>query len=219
MLSPFNEFVFAEAINPSTGRKKWVRTSATAVVGLTLAACSVPAFAGLAAAESSASATKPGYNRDIRPVLSENCFACHGPDKNQRKGKLRLDVREAALEKDAIVPGKPNESEIVKRIYTTNADDAMPPPESHKTLTPHQKELLERWIAEGAEYEPHWAYIKPTRPALPETKNIQWVRNPIDAFILHPLEEKGLQPSPDADPRTLLRRYGVALCCVASVST
>ena len=211
MLSSFNEFVVAKAIHPSTGRRKWVRTSATAVVGLTLAACPVPAFAGLAAAESSASAAKPGYNRDIRPVLSENCFACHGPDKNQRKGKLRLDVREAALEKDAIVPGKPNESELVKRLYTTNADDAMPPPESHKTLTPHQKELLERWIAEGADYEPHWAYIKPLRPALPETKNRPWVRNPIDAFILHTLEEKGLPPSPEADQRTLLRRLSLDL--------
>src|SRR5947207_2291284 len=211
MLSSFNEFVVAKAIHPSTGRRKWVRTSATAVVGLTLAACSVPAVAGLAAAESSASTAKPGYNRDIRPILSENCFACHGPDKNQRKGKLRLDVREAALEKDAIVPGKPNESELVKRLYTTNADDAMPPPESHKTLTPHQKELLERWIAEGAEYEPHWAYIKPLRPALPDTKNRPWVRNPIDAFILHTLEEKGLPPSPEADQRTLLRRLSLDL--------
>src|SRR5437879_2877268 len=211
MLSSFNEFVVAKALHPSTGRRKWVRTSATAVVGLTLAACSVPAFAGLAAAESSASAAKPGYNRDIRPILSENCFACHGPDKNQRKGKLRLDVRESALEKEAIVPGRPNESELVKRIYTTNADDLMPPPESHKTLTPQQKDLLRRWIDEGAEYQPHWAYLTPRRPEVPEAKNRQWIRNPIDAFILRALEEKGLQPSPEADKRTLLRRLSLDL--------
>src|SRR5438874_13097138 len=94
------------------------------------------------------------FNRDIRPILSENCFACHGPDKNQRKAKLRLDVREAALEKDAIVPGKPDKSELVKRIYTADPDDVMPPPESHKTLTSEQKNLLKRRIAEGQNYEP-----------------------------------------------------------------
>src|SRR5882724_11304930 len=124
------------------------------------------------------------FNRDVRPILSENCFACHGPDKNQRKGKLRVDLREAALEKHALVPGNPNESELIKRIHTTNPDDVMPPPESHKKLTSQQKELLKRWIAEGAEYEPHWAYIRPIRPAAPVTKNREWVRNPIDAFIL-----------------------------------
>src|SRR5438034_1062866 len=156
-------------------------------------------------ASSSASAQKLSYNRDVRPILSENCFACHGPDKNQRKGKLRLDVREAALDKRAIVPGKPDESELVKRLHTTNPDDIMPPPESHKTLTPGQKELLERWIAEGAEYEPHWAYIKPIRPEVPGTKNSERVRNPIDAFILHGLETKGIQPASEAVRRTLLR--------------
>src|SRR5947207_2280940 len=211
MLSSFNEFVVAKAIHPSTGRRKWVRTSATAVVGLTLAACSVPAVAGLAAAESSASTAKPGYNRDIRPILSENCFACHGPDKNQRKGKLRLDVREAAIEKKALVPGKPQESELVKRLYTTNADDLMPPPESHKKLTAQQKNLLERWIEQGAEYEPHWAYIPPKRPEVPQPRNRQGVRNPIDAFILQTLEAKGLEPSPEADRRTLLRRLSLDL--------
>ena len=169
MLSPFNESVFAAAIHPLARPRKWLRTSATAVFGLSLTACSLPALAGSPAAGSSAA--KAGYNRDIRPILSEYCFACHGPDKNQRKAKLRLDVREAALEKDAIVPGQPDKSELVNRIYTADPDDVMPPPESHKTLTPEQKKLLKRWIAEGADYEPHWAYIKPKRPAVPETKN------------------------------------------------
>src|SRR2546425_1082641 len=151
------------------------------------------------------------YNHDIRPILSDDCFFCHGPDKNKRKAKLRLDVREVAVEKEAILPGKPDESQLVKRIYTTDADDVMPPPETHKILTPEQKKLLTQWIAEGAEYEPHWAYVKPARPVVPDIKNPQRVRNPIDAFILHTLETRGIQPSPEADKRTVLRRLSLDL--------
>src|SRR5436190_8172677 len=98
-----------------------------------------------------------GFNRDIRPILSENCYACHGPDKNQRKAKLRLDVREVALEKEAIVPGKPTESKLVEHIFSKDPEEIMPPPKTQKTLTGVQKDLLKRWIAEGASYEPHWA--------------------------------------------------------------
>src|SRR5438132_6713885 len=94
------------------------------------------------------------FNRDVRPILSENCYACHGPDKNQRKAKLRLDVREVALEHEAIIPGKPAESKLVQHIFSTDPEEIMPPPKTQKTLTPAQKELLKRWIAEGAEYEP-----------------------------------------------------------------
>ena len=165
----------------------------------------------MAAQTSDANKGGLGYNHDIRPILSDNCFSCHGPDKNKRKAKLRLDVREVAVEKEAIIPGKPDESELVKRISTTDSDDVMPPPETHKTLTSEQKEMLKRWIAEGAEYEPHWAYVKPTRPAVPDTKNPKWVRNPIDAFILHTLETRSIQPSPEADKRTLLRRLSLDL--------
>ncbi len=146
------------------------------------------------------------YNRDIRPILSENCFRCHGPDKNMRKAKLRLDQREVALEKEAFVPGNADKSELVRRIFTSNPDDLMPPPDSNKKLTADQKELLRRWINEGAIYQPHWAYILPTRPAIPEVKNKSWVANSIDAFVLSELEKKGIQPSPPADNRTLLRR-------------
>src|SRR5436309_952923 len=160
----------------------------------------VSALAFLASATSS-TASEPsaakkgglGYNHDIRPILSDNCFSCHGPDKNKRKAKLRLDVREVAVEKEAIIPGKPDESELVKRIYTTDADDVMPPPETHKTLTPEQKEMLKRWIAQGAEYEPHWAYVKPVRPAIPVQK-IR-VRTPIDASFLPTLESRRIQAS------------------------
>src|SRR5438046_506070 len=93
------------------------------------------------------------FNRDIRPILSESCYACHGPDKNQRKAKLRLDVREVAIEREAIVPGKPDESKVVEHIFSTDPDEIMPPPKSRKKLTAAQKELLKKWIAAGAEYE------------------------------------------------------------------
>jgi len=101
------------------------------------------------------------FNRDVRPILAENCFACHGPDKNQRKAKLRLDVREAAVDREAIVPGKPEQSKLVEHILSSDPDEVMPPPKTRKTLTTQQKELLKQWIAAGAEYESHWAYIKP----------------------------------------------------------
>src|SRR5947208_7484006 len=107
------------------------------------------------------------FNRDVRPILSENCYACHGPDKNQGKAKLRLDVREVALEHEAIVPGKPAESKLGQRIFSTDPEEIMPPPKTQKTLTTAQKDLLKRWIAVGAEYQPHWAYIKPVRAEVP----------------------------------------------------
>jgi hypothetical protein len=151
------------------------------------------------------------FNRDIRPILSENCFTCHGHDKNQRKADLRLDVREIAVKQEAVVPGKPAESKLVLRIFAEDADDVMPPPKTHKVLTAPQKELLKRWIAEGAEYEPHWAYIHPVRTVPPQPRDRTWARNPIDAFILAGLDAKDLQPSPEADPRTLLRRVSLDL--------
>jgi hypothetical protein len=156
------------------------------------------------------------YNRDIRPILSENCFPCQGPDKNKRKGKLRLDIREEALKPAksdaiAIVPGKPEESELVKRLFTSDPDELMPPAESHKTLTAAQKETLKRWIAEGAQYQAHWAYLTPTRPAVARVKNPKWARNEIDAFIPAELEKRNIAPSPEADRRTLLRRLSLDL--------
>src|SRR5256714_4062146 len=106
----------------------------------------VPIWSGLAATN------EIQFNRDIRPILSESCFSCHGPDKNQRKAKLRLDVREVAIAREAIVPGKPEESKIVEHIFATDPDELMPPPKSRRKLTPAQKELLKKWIAAGAEY-------------------------------------------------------------------
>jgi hypothetical protein len=152
------------------------------------------------------------YNRDVRPILSDNCFRCHGADKAARKAKLRLDVRDVAIEKEAFVPGKPDESELIKRIYTTNEDDVMPPPDSHKTLTAEQKDLLKRWIAEGAKYEPHWSFITPQRPEIPKVRSPKSkIQSPIDAFILAELEKRKIKPSPEADRRTLLRRLSLDL--------
>lgn len=146
------------------------------------------------------------YNRDIRPILSDNCFACHGPDANTRAADLRLDQREDALKNLAIVPNHPDQSEILKRVVSTDPDTVMPPPESHKSLTEAQIDLLRQWIAEGAEYQGHWAFSAPTKPELPQVRNKDWIRNPIDRFVLGELEKRGLQPSPEAELRTLIRR-------------
>ncbi|MBC7853157.1 MAG: DUF1553 domain-containing protein [Pirellulaceae bacterium] len=163
----------------------------------------------VASVATAAAADKLEYNRDIRPIFAENCFACHGPDSAARKGDLRLDRREMAMQMTAIVPGKPDESALVARIHSDNPDERMPPPESKKELTAAQKETLRRWIAEGAEYQPHWSFIAPKRPALPAVKNAAWVKNPIDAFVLARLEAMGLSPAPEADKRTLARRLSL----------
>jgi len=151
------------------------------------------------------------YNRDIRPILNENCFACHGADSAARKAELRLDRRDDAVKAEAIVPGDTDKSELTQRIFSTDADEVMPPPASKKTLTPAQKELLNRWVAAGAEYQPHWSFLPPKRTAPPAVKNEAWVRNPIDRFVLAKLEEKGLTPAPEADRHTLARRLSLDL--------
>lgn len=149
------------------------------------------------------------YNRDIRPILAENCFACHGPDSAARKGELRLDKREAAVEKKAVVPGKVSESELIKRILSLDADEVMPPVATKKKLTVAQKDVLTRWVEQGAEYQQHWSFLAPTRPTLPAIKNEAWVKNPIDRFVLAKLEAAGLSPAPEADRRTLARRLSL----------
>jgi hypothetical protein len=138
------------------------------------------------------------FNRDIRPILSDSCFACHGPDSAARQADLRLDRREAAVEKLAITPGDPDASEMIRRILSEDEADQMPPPESKKSLTPAQKELLVRWVREGAEYQLHWSLIRPERSALPLVGNGWWLRNPIDNFIASKLEAAGLSPAPAA---------------------
>ena len=163
-----------------------------------------------APAPASAQPQKLGFNESIQPILSENCYQCHGPDAASRKGELRLDRAEFAFLPRkggaAIVQGQPQESLLVRRIESTKASEVMPPPESHKSLKPEQVTLLKRWIAEGAEYQEHWAFIKPERSAPPEPRQKDWAKNAIDRFVLARLEHEGLTPSPEADRYALIRR-------------
>ena len=160
--------------------------------------------------------SKLQYNEHIRPILSENCFSCHGADSASRKAGLRLDRFEdaTAVRKDskpAFVPGKPDDSEAIRRIFTSDVDDLMPPEKSHKVLKPTEKEMLKRWVAEGAIYQPHWSLIAPKKANLPKVKNQKWVRNPIDSFVLARLEKEGLKPAPEAERRALIRRVSLDL--------
>lgn len=155
------------------------------------------------------------FNRDIRPILSDNCFQCHGPDKDKRKAKLRLDTKEGLFGeiegRHPIVPGQLDQSEVYRRITTTDPDELMPQPKSGKVLSPQQIALIKRWIEQGAKWEGHWAYIPPTRPPVPLVRKRSWPQNPIDHFVLARLEAEGLHPSPEADPRTLIRRLSFDL--------
>ncbi len=156
------------------------------------------------------------FSRQVRPILSENCFACHGPDEHQRKAKLRLDTKDGAFGKlrhggFALVPGKPAESRLLARIMAHDPSDVMPPPKTGKKLTPEQIALLTRWVEQGAKWSTHWAFMPPVRPALPKVHDTAWSRNPIDYFILARLEAEGLHPSPEADKETLLRRVTLDL--------
>src|ERR1051326_7232741 len=149
------------------------------------------------------------FNRDIRPIFSENCYACHGPDQNKRKAGLRLDQKEGALKEldsgnFAIVPGDLVQSKLIYRVTTSDTDDRMPPLKTGKHLTPLQIDLLRRWVAEGAVWKGHWAYLRPERPSVPTVKGARWLRNEIDAFILARLEKEGLSPSREADKTTLI---------------
>jgi hypothetical protein len=151
------------------------------------------------------------YNRDIRPILADNCFTCHGPDSASRKAHLRLDQRDVAIKMEAIIPGNPAKSALVERICASDPKEIMPPAKTLKKLSAAQKDLLKRWIAEGAEYQAHWSFIPPKRATVPLVKNSKWVRNPVDAFILAELEAVGLTPAPEADRRTLARRVSLDL--------
>jgi hypothetical protein len=170
----------------------------------------------MAAAAAAASATTAGpvqFNRDIRPILSDHCFSCHGPDVQKMKGGLRLDVREAALRpaksgKKAILPRDAAGSELVHRLLTDDADELMPPPEAHKPLKPEQKALLQRWIAEGAEYQGHWAYQPIVRPSVPPGPEGE---GGIDRWVRSHLDSAGQKPAPEADRRTLARRLSLDL--------
>ena len=166
---------------------------------------------GSLGASSSRADNAVDFNRDIRPILAEKCFYCHGQDVNKRKADLRLDQREVAVAAGAIVPKDPAASELVKRIHSGDPKSLMPPAKSNRRLTDEQKQLLKRWIREGAPYARHWSFVAPQRPPVPGVKRADWVRTPIDAFVLSTLEREGLAPSPEADRPTLIRRLSIDL--------
>ncbi len=149
------------------------------------------------------------FNRDVRPILSEHCFTCHGPDRATREADLRLDVAESAL--DVIRPGDLEASELVRRIRLTDPDEMMPPPHANKSLSKTQREILETWVSEGANYQDHWAFIPPARMEPPATLLDEWSTNPIDRFVLESLRREGVQPSPRAKAETLVRRITIDL--------
>ncbi|MEM1360047.1 MAG: DUF1549 domain-containing protein, partial [Bacteroidota bacterium] len=156
---------------------------------------------------------RPDFIFDVKPLLSDRCFACHGPDEEKQKAGLALHTAEHAYAelkdkpgKFAIIPGNPEKSEIYRRIISTNPEQVMPPPESHLNVAPHEAELLRRWIEQGAEYKDHWAFSAPEPVKPPKVKDQQWVKNPIDQFVLAKLEDQRMSPSSPADRSTLLRR-------------
>ena len=182
-----------------------VRKFGVIVIGLNLLVSSVRA------------ADVPSFERDVRPILSRYCFKCHGPDEGQRQSGLRLDVRDAAIKsadsgKVAIAPGKPDASELLRRINLPDgSEEKMPPASTKFELTAEQRDILKHWIASGAEYRPHWAFVAPQRPAFPKVRDANWPRNGIDHFVLARLETAGLKPSPPADRYSLARRVSLDL--------
>lgn len=158
---------------------------------------------------------KVSFNHDIRPIMSDTCFQCHGPDKNAREADLRLDSLEGATRDlggyAALVPGDSEESEMIWRIFTDDTSEQMPPEEHPRRLTDGEKELFKKWVEQGAEYEAHWAFIAPQKREFPSSRNPDWERNPIDAFVYSKLEENGLAPSPEAEKESLIRRVTLDL--------
>ena len=160
-------------------------------------------------------AEDPDFNSEVRPILASNCFQCHGPDVKARKAKLRLDQREGATRDlggyQAVSPGQPTESELMKRILSDDPEEIMPPPKTKKNLTIEQKEILRKWITSGADYQDHWAFVRPKKPKVPEIANEHGVKNNIDRFVLARLKLEELEPAAEASPETLIRRVSFSL--------
>ena len=174
------------------------------------------AFFALAALISTHASDPLDFNRDIRPILSDNCYKCHGPDAQTREADLRLDTEAGAFGDSGggffpVVKGNPDESEVIWRIETDDTEDLMPPADSELSLTAEEKSKLRQWISDGADWSQHWSFEPVDRPELPEVEQADWPRNGIDHFILERLEEEGLNPSPEADRRTLIRRLSLDL--------
>lgn len=175
----------------------------------------LPAVLALVFSATSLADAKVTFNRDVLPILSDNCFACHGPDSATREAGLRLDREKDAKKMSkgiaAIVAGDPEASEMIKRVHTDDPDDLMPPPDSRRQLSDREKEILREWIKEGAQWEKHWAFVAPKTPPVPPAKDPTWPINPIDHFILERLTEKDLAPSPRASKEKILRRVTLDL--------
>ncbi len=169
------------------------------------------AFAFLTCSALEASAEPVDFNRDIRPLLATQCYACHGPDEKARKADLRLDEKDAAVKAGVIVPGKPDASSLLQRITSTDPGEQMPPAKSKKPpLKPEQIALIKQWIVEGAKYSEHWSFSKLARPEVPKVES-PWVRNPVDAFLLYRMKQEGMSPAKEADRATLIRRLSFDL--------
>ena len=156
------------------------------------------------------------FNQDIRPILADACFHCHGPDPGTRKAGLRLDTEAGFFtakkgEEPTVIKGKPDASSLYQRLITKDEDEIMPPPESHKELKPAQIAMIKAWIEQGAPWQPHWSLITPEKPAVPTVKEESWVKTPIDRFVLASLDKAGLKPAPEADAHTLVRRLSLDL--------
>lgn len=190
-----------------------MRPVLTSLAAAVMAVVQLPSEAG---ALTKATGSKIEYNRDIRPILAENCFSCHGPDSASRKADLRLDsfggaTAERGKDKPAIVAGKPSESGLIARITTTDEDDVMPPRKTRKVLKPAEIELLRQWVAEGAPYQAHWSFLPPQKVVEPVVKDTAWARTAVDRFVLAGLEQAGLSPAAEADRTTLARRSSLDL--------
>ncbi|TVS09742.1 MAG: DUF1553 domain-containing protein [Planctomycetaceae bacterium] len=151
----------------------------------------------------------PDFNREVRPILSQHCFKCHGPDEATRMSGLRLDYRQDALA--VIVPGDPEQSELVRRVFSSSDFEVMPPPEAKLPMTDQQRDVLRRWVEGGADYQPHWAFVAPQKPPLPEVQPSDWPQRPLDHFVLEQLEARGRSPASQADRATLIRRVSLDL--------
>ena len=151
------------------------------------------------------------YARDVRPILAQHCFACHGPDAQGRQAELRLDTLDGQRDSGAVIPGDPEHSPLMRRVLSDDPEVRMPPPSSKRVLTAAQKQTLQRWIQAGAPVEGHWAYQAPQRASLPRVLNLQWPRHPIDTFVLAELERRQWTPSPEAARSTLVRRVTLDL--------
>jgi hypothetical protein len=160
---------------------------------------------------------KVSYNFNIRPILSDKCYKCHGPDASHREAQLRLDISDSAYSPlkvtkgaYAIVSGRPDQSELWKRISSTDMTYMMPPPDAHLgMLNDYEKKMFKKWIEQGAKYEKHWAFTVPTKASLPSVSNSSWPKSEIDYFILHRMEQEGLSPNEQADKERLLKRISL----------